>query len=225
MKRLIGAILAGGMLFAGAGLASAGKPVTVWEDPAGDADVGQGLGQSIPAGFDIVSGSIVKNGANLEFTVAHADMPPIGSLPEAARFLWTFQVGADTYRLTVKSADIGKPDVVQGQTTERVGRADVAGHFRLEGDCARDSTLPVGQINCKPLEYLDGSFDAAAKSFTVIVPMASVGAKVGSKIMGGAGDAAAICQICWVSHYAERSLNATLIDQAGQTGTYKVPKK
>ena len=222
MKR-ISSVLAAVLVVGLVGSASAApKPVTLFEDPAGDAHVGQGAPQSIPGGWDLTGGTIAKNGANLEFTVTHADMPPIGTLPEMSRFLWNFTVDGKPYRLTVKSGDLGKPDVVGGQTTERVGRADVAGHFRLEGECVTDASLPLNRVNCPPLEYLGGSFDAAAKSFTVIIPMKSIGAKTGS-VIGVGGDN--ICILCWVTHVAERSLDNTLIDEAAITATYKVPKK
>jgi hypothetical protein len=223
MKKAISFIALVGLLVGLVGGAKAAGPVTVWEDVAGDADAGQGLGSSIPAGFDLTAGSIVKKGANLEFTVTHNDMPPTGTFPEGFRFLWAFSVnGKSNYRLTVKSADIGKPDVAAGQTTERVGRADVAGHFRLEGECIQDSSLPVGMVNCPVVGYLDGTWDAASKSFTVVIPLKTIKAKKGSIIGAGGGSNAGICSICWVTHYAERSLNATLIDTAGMTGTYKV---
>ena len=199
----------------------AAKPATVWEDAAGDADLEQSTGYSIPAGFDLVKGSIVKKGANLEFTVEHADMPPSGSAPEGFRFLWNFSVSSGgPYRLTVKSADIGKPDIPAGQTTERVGRVDVNGHFRLEGECTSTSA-GVTFVNCPPLAYLDGAWDPASKSFTVIVPLKSIKAKKGSVIGPGAEQ---ICTICWVSHTAERSSGNTIIDSAIQAGSYKVPK-
>ena len=223
MKKLISSLLALAAFTAFALPASAAKPVTVFEDPAGDADVGQGLGQSLPGGWDLASGSLVKKGANLEFTVTHHDMPPAGSMPEATRFLWNFSVdGKSPYRLTVKSVDIGKPDVLGGQTSERVGRADVSGHFRLEGECAEDSTLPLVMVNCPVVGYLEGAWDAAAKSFTVIGPLKTIKAKTGSVLTQGPDH---ICTICWVTHYAERSLNNTLIDSAVQTTSYKVPKK
>ena len=223
MKKLISSLLALAAFSAFALPASAAKPVTVFEDPAGDADVGQSLGQSLPGGWDLASGSIVKKGANLEFTVTHHDMPPAGSVPEGTRFLWNFSVdGKSPYRLTVKSADIGKPDVLGGQTTERVGRVDVNGHFRLEGECATDATLPVQMVNCPVLGYLEGTWDPAAKSFTVLIPLKTIKAKTGSVIMQGPEN---ICTICWVSHYAERSLNNTIIDGTVQTIAYKVPKK
>lgn len=225
MRRTVHLMLAAAMLLTVAGAAQAGPPQTVWEDAVGDADNAQGLGASIPGGFDLVEGSIAKNKKNLEFTVTHADMPPTGTVPEGVRFLWAFSVDGKNYRLTVKSLDIGKPDVLQGQTNDRLGNVDAAGHFRLEDECVTDSTLPVGMINCPPLEYLEGSWDPASMSFTVIVPLKSIKAKTGSVIAGGGGETASLCQICWVSHYAERSLSTTVIDSAAMATGYKVPKK
>lgn len=225
MKKALALTLATGLLFGVVAQAGAApKPATMFEDPSGDADVGQGLGASIPGGWDLVGGTVVKNGANLDFTVTHADMPPSGSAPEATRFLWAFSVNGKNYRLTVKSFDIGKPDAAQGQTTERVGRVDAQGHFRLEGECTTDATLPLAFVNCPPLAYLEGSFDAATMSFTAIVPLASIKAKPGSIIGPGGGENVSICSICWVSHYAERSLNSTIIDAAAPVASYKVPR-
>lgn len=199
-------------------------PKVVWEDKTNDSDLGipAGFEQS---GFDLVSGALARNRANLEFTVTHAGMPPIGSLPETFRFLWAFSVDGTSYRITVKRADVGKPDVPQGQTTERVGRVDTMGHFRLEGECGRQPAPALVEfINCKPLAYLEGTWDPGAKSFTAVVPMKAVKAKTGSVLMIGSGDATAICAICWVTHTAERSFNNTLIDTAAWGSKWKVPK-
>lgn len=223
MKKLI-TILAIGALSVGLiAPADAAKPTKLWEDPADDADLGQGLGSSLPGGWDLAEGSIVKKGKNLEFTVLHHQMPPTGSGPEFTRFIWNFTVNTKPYRFTVKSVDIGKPDVAAGQTTERVGRVDVNGHFRLEGECVRDATLPIQFVNCPPLEYLEGTWDVGAMSFTIVLPLKSIKAKPGTVIGPGPDE---ICTICWVSHYAERSLSPlTVIDSAAQTVSFKVPKK
>ncbi|HET7481461.1 MAG TPA: hypothetical protein VFK89_01240 [Actinomycetota bacterium] len=204
--------------------AAAPKPTQVWEDAAGDADNGQGVGQSIPGGFDLVSGTVAQNGANLELTATMADMPPSGSLPEGFRLLWSFGVGKGEFRLTLKSADIGKPDLEGGQTTERVGRVDINGHFRLEGNCQSTTVGALNAINCAPLAYLDGTWDPATSSVTAIVPMKLVKAKKGSVVRPGAGDSTQICstQVCWVSHTEERSLNTTIIDSAPMLGSFKV---
>lgn len=220
MRKALALALSAGLLLGV--VASAGAaPVTLWEDAKGDADLALGTGSSIPAGWDIASGIVEKKGKNLEFTVTHHDMPPVGSAPEVSRFLWNFTVNGAPYRFTVKSVDLGKPDIPAGQTTERVGRVDLQGHFRLEGECG-ENAVGVTFVNCPPVAYLDGTWDPAAKSFTVILPLKTVKAKVGSAIGPGA---AQICTICWVSHTAERSSGNTIIDDAAQSTTYKVPKK
>lgn len=223
MKKTFAVLAAAAISFGLLGSAMA-KPVNVWKDDSGDADMSQGTG-SIPGGFDLVAGDIEKKGKDLVFTVTHADMPPSGSLPEGFRFLWAFNIGDKGYRWTFKSADIGKPDVLGGQTTERVGRVDPLGHFRLEGDCETVATVALNAINCKPIGYYTGEIDAANMAIRMIVPMKDLKAKPGTKITPGAGDNTAICQVCWVSHVGERSLDATLIDTAVMLGSYKIPKK
>ena len=220
MKKLISLALVGGLLF-GAIASAQAKPTTVFTDVEGDATLEGNSPLSIPGGWDITAGAVERKGKNILFTVTHGDMPPFGSMPEATRFLWNFTVGKTPFRLTVKSADIGKPDVIGGQTSERVGRVDLQGHFRLEGECVTDATLPLQRVNCPPLGYFNGSFDPATKSFTAIIPMKALKAKPGSVVGPGTEQ---ICTICWVSHYVERSLNTTVIDEAAQSGSYKVPR-
>ena len=222
MKKLVSALLAGGLLMGVVASAQA-KPATVFTDATGDATMAQSP-ESLPGGWDLESGAIEAKGKNVEFTVTHADMPPIGSMPEATRFLWNFTVGKTPFRITVKSADIGKPDPATQTGTERVGRVDINGHFRLEAECVSQPN-PSGNlnmINCPVVGYYDGHFDPATKSFTAIIPMKAMKAKPGSTI-GAGGDN--ICIICWVSHTAERSLSPlTVIDSAAQSASYKIPR-
>jgi hypothetical protein len=224
MKKLAAALLAGGLIIGLLGPASA-KPKKMWEDTAGDADAGQGLGASVPAGLDLVEGAIELKGKDLVFSVTHADMPPAGSLPEGARFLWAFAVNGTGYRWTFKSADIGKPDVVGGQTDERVGRVDAQGHFRLESDCGSETVGALNTINCKPIGYYEGAIDAATATVSMTVPLKDIGAKPGAVISPAGGNEVAICALCWVTHAAERSLDATIIDTAVWSTNFKLPKK
>ena len=198
-------------------------PTKMFTDASGDATLNGQSPASAPGGWDITEGTLEKKGKDILFTVKHGDMPPTGTAPEATRFLWNFTVGTTPYRLTVKSADIGKPDAFSQTGTERVGRVDLQGHFRLEAECKTDPGAGVGVqfVNCPPIGYFDGSFDPATMSFTAIIPMSAMKAKPGS-VIGPGG--AQICTICWVSHYAERSLDATIIDSAVQTASYKVPR-
>ena len=225
MKKIAAVLLAGGLLVGVVAQAGA-APKPAWTDDSGDADNGQDLGASIPAGFDLVSGSIAKKGSNLDFTVTHADMPPTGSFPEGFRFMWSFAVGGKSYRVTAKSVEVGKPNPVDQSGVDQIGKVYPTGFFRLEGNCG---SIPVGSVTavtCPTIAYLEGSFDPASKSFTFSVPMKDVKAKPGSVVSTGTGDAATLCKAtaCWTSHTAERSLDATIIDAAIWTSTYKIPR-
>jgi hypothetical protein len=147
-------------------------------------------------------------------------------MPEVARFMWHFAVDTkNQFRFTVKSVDIGKPDVIAGTGTERVGQVYTSGTARLE-TCEETPSPAITLINCSAIEYLDVKIDAAAGTFTVIAPMKMLKAKPGSVISGsGHASGGSGCMICWVFHLAERSLTATtIIDSAGQGVSYKVPK-
>ena len=64
MKKLITLLLTGSLFF-GLVASAIAKPTKVFEDAAGDADNGQGLGASIPAGWDITEGSIKRKGKSV----------------------------------------------------------------------------------------------------------------------------------------------------------------
>jgi hypothetical protein len=227
MRKGIALLVAAGLSLGLVGTAAAGPPVAVWEDAEDDvAVVGNPVAGAGAAGIDLLTGEIARVGKDIEFKVTHASMPAPGSLPEAARFMWHFSVDGEQYRFTVKSVDIGKPDVIAQSGTERLGRVDTAGHFRLE-QCVTDATLPVNLNNCKAVAYYTGAFDVAAGLFAFKVPMADLKAKNGSLIAGGtSGASGSGCQICWALHTAERSLtDTTVLDSASQAVTYKVPKK
>jgi hypothetical protein len=227
MRRIITLALTGCLMWAVAGAASAAKPVTVFQDATGDAgNQDSGVPGADQGGFDLVSGTITKAGSNLEFQVTSAAMPQTGALPEGFRLLWHINVDGEEYRFTVKSADIGKPDAIAQEGTDRIGQVDTDGVFRLE-QCSENPTPAITLVNCKVIAMLDGAFDATAKTITWSLPMKTVKAKTGSLISGGTtASASSACQICWVPHYAERSLTPyTIIDSASMTATYKVPKK
>ena len=227
MRKLIALVLAGGLLIGAMLTPAAAKPLKVMTDVAGDAgNQDSGIPGFDQAGMDLVGATIDKKGANLEFTVEHAAaMPNFGALPEAVRFMWHFAVDAKgLYRFTVKSVDIGKPDAVAQSGTERIGQVyqNVA---RLE-QCVEEAGVALTLVNCNAIAYLDVKFDTAAKTFTIIAPLKTLKAKTGSTIAGGThGAGGTSCMLCWVPHYAERSLTpVTVIDSAAQAVTYKVPK-
>ena len=145
MKRII-ITACGLLLLALIGSASAAPAKTVFTDPSGDVGKDGGQADAIPqataSGFDLVKGTIVRKGKNLAFTVTHAEVPASGHLPEGFRFLWHFAVDKHEYRVTVKSQDIGKPDVIGGDTNQ-AGLGKVGPLFRLEQCGTLDVGAPV----------------------------------------------------------------------------------
>lgn len=232
MKRLLALAVIGSLTLGLIGAAHAAKTVRVFEDPVGDAGVEGGNAGHHPvpgldqAGLDLVSGDITRVGKNLEFKVTSAGMPTTGSLPEGARFLWHFNVDGEKFRLMAKSQDIGKPEPINQQGTDRIGRIDLAGHFRLE-TCSETSIQGLTVSDCTVVEYLDGTFDPASKSFTVTVPLKAIGAAPGSNIGPDSSGTAVGCPICWIGHTAERSFSPGMIIDAvdPEISLYRVPKK
>ena len=227
MKRIAIAV-ASLMLVTMIGAAQA-KPATVWEDAAGDSGLvrdGGTIEGTEQGGFDLVSGSIEKVKTDLVFTVTHSVMPPIGTLPETVRFLWAFAVDGESYRVTGKRTEIGKPNPINQSNTDQIGQVYPDGFFRLEGECGTTATVgTLSFIDCTTLGYLEGTFDPAAKTMSFSVPLEMVKAKKGSLITAGSGDSTGLCfagGACWTSHVAERSSDRTVIDAAVITGTYKV---
>ena len=228
MRRFIGLLLAAGLVVGAATTATAGKAAKIFTDPTGDAGLNN---EAVPGadqgGFDLTEGTISKKGKNLIFSVAHAAMPASGSLPEGFRFLWHFDVAGKNYRVTVKSANIGKPDAASQTGTERLGQIDTAGHFRLEG-CTTDASLPINLSVCEPIANLAGAFDPAEATFGFELPLKTLKLKAGKSVIAPSTMSVATtssCAICWVPDLAERSLTPyTIIDAATVAGSYKVPR-
>jgi hypothetical protein len=232
MKKLAGAILTAALL-AGVVLPAnakpAAKPTVVFEDPAADAgNQNSGAPGFSEAGFDLVKGEIAQETkTELKFTVTHAAMASTGTPGEAFRLIWGIAVDGTQYEFTVKSLDVGKPDVITSamtQTptgTERVGKV-YQGVARLE-ECGFIE-LGLQWSQCSAKAYYEAVFDPATATVTWTVDLKTLGAKKGSLITGGSGSRATTgCMICWVPQYAERSLTPhSIIDSAFQSANYKV---
>jgi hypothetical protein len=240
MRKVLAVAVAGAMLFAlpalEAGAAKkkkkkAPKPLTVMTDPSGDAGSTNGTAdQPIPVategGLDLTKGVIGQKGKDITFTVEHAAMPSTGSGPEAARLIWGVVVGGEIFQLNVKSVDVGKPDVLASallqdpQGEERIGQV-YQGIARLE-QCGTESA-GINFSKCETLSYHKATFDPAKKTASWAIPAKALKAKKGTPISSGGQLADTGCHICWIAHYAERSLSpVTIIDSAVQSKIYKV---
>lgn len=207
---------------------AAPKPVVVFEDTAGDAGNQDGAVPGFTeAGFDLIKGEITREKKDVKFIVTHAAMPASGPPGEMFRLIWGISVSGKVYEMTIKSLDVGEPDVIasaMGQDPngeERVGQV-YQGVARLE-ECGTIS-LGISWSQCEAVGYYDALFDPETATATWLIDMKTLGAKKGSVITAGAtGRAATGCTICWVPQYQERSLTPqSIIDSAVMTGTYKV---
>jgi hypothetical protein len=233
MKRLLTLVLTGALVLGPVGAAGAGKSHALFEDAIGDAGLGGGRSigdHPLPGfdqpGFDLVSGELTRKGANLELEVSSAAMPQTGSLPEGAAFLWHFVVDGESFRLMIKSQDVGEPLPTTQQGMERVGRVDIEGHFRLETCGLHSQVAGIVDLNgCDAVAYEDGFFDPAAKSFGVTIPLKDIGASTGSVIQ----DDESIdwgCAVCWVTHVAENDVATVFsFDSVDSFGDYRVPRR
>lgn len=205
------------------------KPTVAFEDATGDAGL-TSQGTAIPgaeqAGLDLVGGTIETVGKNLRFTVTTAAaMPETGFMPEGVRLLWHITAGGDQYQFTVKSFDIGKPDVVAGGVgQERIGQVYDSGVVRLEACTEEALPAVLTLVQCETSVYTEPVIDTAAKTISWEVPMTALKAKKGTTIAAGTyGHAGQNCPVCFIPHYAERSLSPhTTIDAAALTGIHKV---
>jgi hypothetical protein len=233
MKLLAGIMAVGALVVVSvvpAGAKPAAKAVTVFEDASGDAGNQDG---AIPgfaeAGFDLVKGSINKKGKKeLEFVVEHSAMPETGPPGEFFRLIWSIAVGDKQYEMTIKSLDVGEPDLiatVMGQDPngeERLGEV-YQGVARLE-ECGTIS-LGISWSQCTAIGYYDAVFDPSTATVTWVIDLKTLKAKKGTVITGGTGGRTTTgCMICWVPQYQERSLTPqSIIDSAAMTTAYKVP--
>ena len=233
MKKLVGAALVAGLLV-GAMLPAHGKaapkPAVVFEDAAGDAGINAagGLPGVAEAGFDLVKGEISQESkTEVKFVVTHATMPATATPGEAFRLIWGITVDGKAYEMTIKSLDVGEPDVVTSamtQTptgTERIGQV-YQGVARFEECGVINAGIDWSQ--CKAIAYYDALFDPATGTATWSIDTKTLGVKKGSVISGGSGSRVTTgCMICWVPQYAERSLTPhSIIDAAVQMASYKV---
>ncbi len=231
MRKLAGAVVVG-LLLVGqmlpAGAKAAPKPVMVFEDASGDAgNQDSGLPGFSEAGFDLIKGEISQEKDQVKFVVTHSAMAPTGTPGETFRLIWGIAVDGHQYEMTIKSLDVGEPDViasVMGQDPngeERIGKV-YQGVARLE-ECGTISA-GINWSQCTAVAYYDAVFDPATATVTWLIDTKTLGTKKGSLITGGGGGRATTgCMICWVPQYQERSLTPTsIIDSAVQMASFKV---
>jgi hypothetical protein len=218
------------------GTATAAKkpagPVVVGTDP-GD-DWGANVDPTIsPAGAALASelteASITMAGpSTINFIIKLASLPPSGGIPEGIRYTWDFNVdGKQVIELDGKFTNYsrGACDPTNGQcdpTTSHMPRDPGLQPFLVRGTCAPNATVS-NLIVCEELGVVQATFDSAAGTITIPVPLAMIKAKPGSKIApamnSSYGTSVNVIPAAFVS-----SGNLPF-DSLLQTVTYTIPKK
>ena len=184
-----------GSLMAASAPASAGKgkkasgPQVVGEDASGDwgaavaaelAPVGDALGQ------DLTAASIAMNGTDtVDFIIKLNSLPPSGGTPEITRYTWDMNVDGEFRELDGKFTDFSRGTCDPTAATCPPPRDPGLQTFAVRGNCG---VTPVGTVNlttCEELARIQATFDSAAGTITIPVPLEALGAKPGSKITPG----------------------------------------
>lgn len=225
LSLLLAAALIGGLV-APSSLAAKKKkksgPMVVATDPADDwgsnADgnlqpIGDGLG------LELVEASIaMADASTINFILKVNGLPPTGGIPEIARYNWDFQADGVAYQLSGAFTEY-----LRGICNPNVTGACPPGPPRDPGSAPffiRQGPCNVGAA-CEEIALVHATFDAAAGTITIPVPLETIEAKPGSKIGPGASSLG-------MPIYAALAAFVTYADlpndQMMVTGTFVVPK-
>ena len=187
---LLGAVLVGGLVAGPATTAfGAPKPTAVGTDPSGDwganhdaalSPIGNALG------MDLVGAEIgMADAKTVNFVIKLNNLPPSGGFPEIPRYTWNFSVDGEHLELDGKFTNFsrGTCDPTAGSCPPP--RNPGLQPFFLRGKCSPLETPAITFTACEELEAIQAKFDAAAKTITIPVSVAALGAKKGSKIAPG----------------------------------------
>ncbi|MGH2806147.1 MAG: hypothetical protein ACRDKT_02610 [Actinomycetota bacterium] len=196
------------------------KPKVLATDPADDwgtnadptlAPLGGPLGQ------ELVEASIgMADPKTVNFIIKVAFLPPWGGWPEVSRYNWDFTANGDAYQLTGAFTEYlrGICNPLHTNSCPPPQDPGPQAFFLRQGSCT------VG-AECHVLGIVQASFDPAAGTITIPVPLKSIKAKPGSKIgpgtstFGGSIYAAPAAVVSYASAPA---------DTMTITKTYKIPK-
>lgn len=199
-------------------------PLVVGTDPVGDwgsnvdptlAPVGDGLGQ------DLIEASIaMADKTTVNFIIKVNSLPPSGGVPEISRYNWDFNVNGEAFQLSGAFTEylrgVCNPNITNGCPAGGATPRDPgsAPFFLRQGSCL------VG-AECFERGLVHATFDTAAKTVTIPIPLAMIKAKPGSKI----GPSPSSLGMPIYAAPAAFVSNASLPhDQLMVLGTFVVPK-
>ena len=202
----------------GAASAKPAAPKTVGTDPADD----WGSNAGVPAapgdalGQELVGAAIGTDGKNINFVIKVNSLPPMGGIPEISRYNWDFTVNGNPFQLTGAFTEYLRGTCNPLHTGACPPPQDPGPTpFML-----RTGPCTVG-AECFLHGIYSATFDAAAGTITVPVPMADIKAKAGSKIGPGASTFGGTIYAAPAAMVSNASLPADIMII---TTTYTVPR-
>lgn len=218
MKKILTAVMTAGLIAAlvlpsstAVAAKKKGKTVKLGKDPVGDwganvdasiSPLGDALGQ------DLTSAAMSNDKKKLNFIMGLNSLPPNGGAPEVTRYQWAFNIDGNAFELDGKYTNYsrGACDPTSGQCPPP--RDPGMQPFMLRGNCVSGTV-----VTCEELGIVQASFDADKGTITIPVPLKSIKAKRGSRVIGGTLS---------TSLSAYFSANAGPEDTLTVTKTYKI---
>lgn len=200
------------------------KPVVVGTDA--DNDWGNNVDANIaPAGDllgqELLSGSISKKDAStLDFIIKVKSLPANGGVPEFTRYVWTMMVDGELIQLDGKWTNYSRATCDPTAGTCPPPRDPGAAPFMVRGSCTDNGGAAV---TCLEIGLVTATFDVAAGTITIPVPLELLGAKSGSKITNGIQTGSNFSGI-WAIPSAWASQADMPKDELIITKTYTVPR-
>ena len=162
-------------------------PLVVGEDAAGDwgTNVDPGvapLGDAL--GMDLVSATLeMADAETVNFIIGLNSLPASGGIPETVRYTWNFSVDDEAFQLSGGFTEFirGTCNPTTPNTCPPPRNPGMSPFFLRQGTC-----LVGADPDCHEAALINATFDAAAGTITVPVPLEALKGKNGSKIIPGA---------------------------------------
>ena len=203
-------------------------PVVIATDVEGDwgstvdpgvAPLGAALGQ------DLTEASIAMADAKtVNFVIKLTGLPASGGIPEVARYSWDFTVDSEAYSMSGNFTDYVRGVCYPAHTNTCPPPKDpgMQPFFIRSGPCTiQPASASLGE--CNLVATVKATFDAAAGTITIPVPLEAIKAKAGSKI--GPGTNAVYGSTLYATPAAVSASPNAPHDTMTGLGTFTVPKK
>lgn len=173
-----------------------------------------------PLASELVKAAINKPDAKtIEFIIELAELPPPGGIPEFVRYVWTMDVDGDLIQLDGKFTNYSRGACDPTAGTCPPPRDPGMAPFTVRGNCVSSGAA----VTCDEVALVNATFDSDKATITIPVPLDSLGAKPGSRIMNGTQPDSGFSGVLSIPSVLFSQTSMPL-DEMIMTKTYVVPK-